>query len=85
MSTESSTIVQSLWNYCNVLRDDCVSYGDYVEQLAYLAFLEMADEQTRPPLTRLRKSCKARTGRACLPETALEQFRGIEDELKDAN
>ncbi len=38
-------IVQRLWNYCNVLRDDGVSYGDYVEQLTYLLFLKMADEQ----------------------------------------
>jgi type I restriction enzyme M protein len=29
--TTSSTIVQRLWNYCNVLRDDGMSYGDYVE------------------------------------------------------
>jgi len=26
--TSSSTIVQRLWNYCNVLRDDGMSYGD---------------------------------------------------------
>lgn len=49
MPPESSQIVQRLWNYCNVLRDDGVSYGDYVEQLTYLLFLKMADEQTRPP------------------------------------
>lgn len=49
MPTEPSAIVQKLWNYCNVLRDDGVSYGDYVEQLTYLVFLKMADEQTRPP------------------------------------
>ena len=30
-----SNIVQKLWNYCNVLRDDGMSYGDYVEQLTY--------------------------------------------------
>ena len=47
--TNESTIVQRLWNYCNVLRDDGVSYGDYVEQLTYLLFLKMADEQTKPP------------------------------------
>ena len=47
MATESATIVQRLWNYCNVLRDDGVSYGDYVEQLTYLLFLKMADEQER--------------------------------------
>ncbi|MCL4737030.1 MAG: type I restriction-modification system subunit M N-terminal domain-containing protein [Burkholderiaceae bacterium] len=45
----SSTLVQKLWNYCNVLRDDGMSYGDYVEQLTYLLFLKMADERSRPP------------------------------------
>ncbi|MEQ1795339.1 MAG: class I SAM-dependent DNA methyltransferase [Nitrospira sp.] len=44
-----SAIVQKLWNYCNVLRDDGMSYGDYVEQLTYLLFLKMADERTKPP------------------------------------
>ena len=45
----SATIVQKLWNYCNVLRDDGMSYGDYVEQLTYLLFLKMSDERSRPP------------------------------------
>ena len=31
----TSTIVQKLWNYCNVPRDDGMSYCDYVEQLTY--------------------------------------------------
>jgi len=44
--------VQRVWNYCNVLRDDGVSYGDYVEQLTYLLFLKMADEQTKPPFNK---------------------------------
>jgi hypothetical protein len=35
MFTSSATIVQRLWNYCNVLRDDGMSHGDYVEQLTY--------------------------------------------------
>ena len=48
----TSTIVQKLWNYCNVLRDDGMSYGDYVEQLTYLLFLKMADERTRQLLLR---------------------------------
>ena len=30
---DSAAIVQRLWNYCNVLRDDGMSYGDYVEHL----------------------------------------------------
>lgn len=42
-------IVSKLWNYCNVLRDDGMSYGDYVEQLTFLLFLKMAYERTRPP------------------------------------
>jgi len=50
MANNSATIVQKLWNYCNVLRDDGVSYGDYVEQLTYLLFLKMADEQSQLPL-----------------------------------
>jgi type I restriction enzyme M protein len=45
----NSAIVQKLWNYCNVLRDDGMSYGDYVEQLTYLLFLKMIDERTKPP------------------------------------
>ena len=52
MSNESATIVQKLWNFCNVLRDDGVSYGDYVEQLTYLLFLKLADEQTKPPFNK---------------------------------
>ncbi|HEY6409512.1 MAG TPA: class I SAM-dependent DNA methyltransferase, partial [Ktedonobacteraceae bacterium] len=49
MSTHSQHIVQKLWNYCNILRDDGMSYGDYVEQLTYLLFLKMAYERTQPP------------------------------------
>jgi type I restriction enzyme M protein len=52
MPNGSAQIVQKLWNYCNLLRDDGLSYGDYVEQLTYLLFLKMADEQTRAPWNR---------------------------------
>ncbi len=52
MAIASSTIVQKLWNYCNILRDDGLSYGDYVEQLTYLLFLKMAHEQTQPPFNK---------------------------------
>lgn len=47
MSNESSSIVQRVWNYCNVLRDDGMSYGDYVEQLTYLLFLKMDYENVK--------------------------------------
>jgi hypothetical protein len=47
MINPSSAIVQRLWNYCNVLRDDGMSYGDYLEQLTHLLFLKMEDENVR--------------------------------------
>jgi type I restriction enzyme M protein len=47
-----SQLVQKLWNYCNILRDDGLSYGDYVEQLTFLLFLKMADEQSKPPFNK---------------------------------
>jgi type I restriction enzyme M protein len=47
--TSSQQLVTKLWNYCNILRDDGLSYGDYVEQLTYLLFLKMDDERTKEP------------------------------------
>ena len=47
-----NALVQKLWNYCNILREDGLSYGDYVEQLTFLLFLKMADEQARPPFNK---------------------------------
>jgi type I restriction enzyme M protein len=41
----SSRLVAKLWNYCTVLRDDGLSYQDYLEQLTTLLFLKMAEER----------------------------------------
>ncbi len=49
MSNRSKALVAKLWSYCNLLRDDGLSYGDYVEQLTYLLFLKMAHERTEAP------------------------------------
>ncbi len=47
--TEARRLVDKLWSYCNVLRDDGVSTIEYTEQLTYLLFLKMAHErETRP-------------------------------------
>ncbi|MCI9141566.1 MAG: SAM-dependent DNA methyltransferase [Lachnospiraceae bacterium] len=53
MSSEStSTIISKVWGLCGPLRDDGVSYGDYLEQLTYLIFLKMSDEDAKPPYQR---------------------------------
>ncbi|UOE41184.1 type I restriction-modification system subunit M [Chryseobacterium suipulveris] len=45
----SSEVISKIWSFCNTLRDDGVSYGDYLEQITYLLFLKMADEYSKPP------------------------------------
>jgi type I restriction enzyme M protein len=40
-----SDLIQKVWSFCNTLRDDGVGYGDYLEQLTFLLFLKIADEQ----------------------------------------
>ena len=44
-----TAIISKIWNLAGVLRDDGVSYGDYLEQITYLLFLKMADELNKPP------------------------------------
>ena len=45
MSDAANRIVQKLWSYCHVLRDDGLSYQDYLEQLTFMLFLKVADER----------------------------------------
>jgi type I restriction enzyme M protein len=40
----TTEIVQKLWNLCNVLRDDAITYHQYVTELTYILFLKMAKE-----------------------------------------
>jgi len=40
----TAEIVQKLWNLCNVLRDDGITYHQYVTELTYILFLKMAKE-----------------------------------------
>lgn len=50
--TDAKQLAKKVWNFCNILRDDGLSYGDYVEQLTYLLFLKMDDERTKPPFNK---------------------------------
>ena len=43
--TDSRRLVDKLWSYCDVLRDDGVGVIEYTEQLTYLLFLKMAHER----------------------------------------
>ena len=43
--SDARQLVDKLWNFCNLLRDDGVSTIDYTEQLTYLLFLKMAHER----------------------------------------
>ena len=45
MSTQD--IVQKLWNLCNVLRDDGITYHQYVTELTYILFLKIDRKSTR--------------------------------------
>jgi type I restriction enzyme M protein len=44
MNNVTTDIVAKLWNLCNVLKDDGVTYHQYVTELTYLLFLKMAKE-----------------------------------------
>lgn len=45
MSATASALVQKVWNYAHVMRDDGLSFLDYTEQITYLLFLKIAWEQ----------------------------------------
>ena len=48
----TNNLVAKIWSFCDTLRDDGVSYSDYVEQLTFLLFLKMANEYSQPPYNR---------------------------------
>ena len=48
--SDTRQLVDKLWNFCHLLRDDGVSTIDYTEQLTYLLFLKMAHERATRPL-----------------------------------
>jgi type I restriction enzyme M protein len=44
----AAALVQRVWNYAHVLKDDGLAFMDYTEQITYLLFLKMAWEQPQP-------------------------------------
>ncbi len=47
MNQKSNALVQRVWNYAHVLKDDGLAFMDYTEQITYLLFLKMAWEQRK--------------------------------------
>jgi type I restriction enzyme M protein len=46
MNNDYASLVSKVWNYAHVLRDQGISYGDYVEQITFLLFLKMDQERS---------------------------------------
>lgn len=44
MALGTQEIVSKLWNLCNVLRDDGITYHQYLNELTFILFLKMAEE-----------------------------------------
>ena len=83
-NNHTKKIVDKAWNFAHVLRDDGLSYMAYTEQITFLLFLKMADEQTRPPYNR-KPIVPTELGWASLLERDGEElerhYRKILDEL----
>ncbi|WP_371537017.1 MULTISPECIES: type I restriction-modification system subunit M N-terminal domain-containing protein [unclassified Streptomyces] len=71
LKPEARRLVDRLWNYCNVLRDDGVSSLEYLEQLSFLGFLKMAAETEEA-----NKDLPAEQRRHMLPGTDEWEGRG---------
>jgi len=70
--TDSNQLVKKLWSYCDHLRDDGLSYGDYVEQLTFLLFLKMDDERSSPPYNKKSKINSKYNWQALISKEGLE-------------
>jgi Type I restriction-modification system methyltransferase subunit len=68
-------IVSKLWNLCNVLRDDGITYHQYVTELTYILFLKMLNETNQEG--------KIATGVELIekPETSEEKTQNVEKQI----
>ncbi|CAG1014610.1 partial Type I restriction enzyme EcoKI M protein, partial [Anaerolineales bacterium] len=84
MTTPSQTvthdIVAKLWNLCNVLKDDGVTYHQYVTELTYLLFLKMAKETN----TEETNTVDPRTGKITVTENLPKSYRWDDLERESA-
>ncbi|ELA9881423.1 N-6 DNA methylase [Vibrio parahaemolyticus] len=73
MSTQD--LVAKLWNLCNLLRDDGVTYHEYLNELTYLIFLKMVEETGQDEL--LPEGCRWEDLEAYNAATRLEQYQKL--------
>lgn len=69
----TNILVAKIWSFCDTLRDDGLGYGDYLEQLTYLLFLKMADENKE--LYKIPANCDWQTLKT--KEPVIETYEGI--------
>ncbi|MFA6857009.1 MAG: N-6 DNA methylase [Treponema sp.] len=68
-------IVSKLWNLCNVLRDDGITYHEYVTELTYILFLKMAAEtSTEKNISAGITLTKAEQGKELTPQEEAENL-----------
>jgi type I restriction enzyme M protein len=82
MSTQD--LVAKLWNLCNLLRDDGVTYHEYINELTYLIFLKMAKEtDSEDGRTEKEKTKKLKQGEKRKQPNIPEGYRW--DDLEQCN
>jgi type I restriction enzyme M protein len=85
----TTDIVAKLWNLCHTLRDDGVTYHEYVNELTYLLFLKMVEEtetEDKLPEHFRWKDLKTRSGQAQLDfyRILLNRLGGVQEEKDSA-
>lgn len=78
----TNEIVQKLWNLCNILKDDGITYHQYVTELTQLVFLKMAEETKQEQ--RLPKDCRWKSLRGKEGATLAHDYRAMLVELGEA-
>ena len=73
MSTQD--LVAKLWNLCNLLRDDGVTYHEYINELTFLVFLKMVDETEQDGL--IPEGYRWKDLEACNSATRLEEYKQL--------
>lgn len=83
MSTQD--LVAKLWNLCNLLRDDGVTYHEYINELTFLIFLKMAEETgTEDTRTEKEKTKKLKKGEERKEANIPEGYRWADIEAYNA-